>query len=48
MNARQAFRFAGDGYVFNLQTTGLTTGVDELTLTATGDPDAHTVQFQIR
>jgi microsomal dipeptidase-like Zn-dependent dipeptidase len=47
-NPDSEFRFAGGAYIFNLQTTGLTTGVYELTFTATGDPNTHTVQFQIR
>lgn len=47
-NPDSGFRFAGGAYIFNLQTNGLTTGVYELTFTATGDPNTHTVQFQIR
>ena len=47
-NPDSEFRFAGGAYIFNLQTTGLTTGVYELSFTATGDPNTHTVQCQIR
>jgi microsomal dipeptidase-like Zn-dependent dipeptidase len=47
-NPDNEFRFAGDAYVFNLQTTGLTTGTYAVTFTATGDPNPHHVQFQVR
>lgn len=47
-NPDNAFRFAGGGYVFNLQTTGFAAGTYELTLMATGDPNPHQVQVQIR
>ena len=47
-NPDDQFRFAGDAYVFNLQTTGFNTGTYELTFTATGDPNPHTVQIQVR
>ncbi|HJU42712.1 MAG TPA: membrane dipeptidase [Vicinamibacterales bacterium] len=47
-NPDDEFRFDGNGYVFNLKTTGLTTGTYALTFTATGDPNPHQVQFQIR
>jgi hypothetical protein len=37
-----------DSYIFNLKTTGLSTGTYALTFMATGDPIPHTVQFQVR
>jgi hypothetical protein len=37
-----------DGYAFNLQTSGFSTGTYALTFTATGDPTPHQVYFQIR
>jgi hypothetical protein len=36
------------GYIFNLKTTGLTTGTWALGFTVNGDPVPHAVQFQIR
>lgn len=36
------------GYIFNLQTKGLTTGTYQLSFTVGGDPAIYTVQFQIR
>jgi hypothetical protein len=48
-NPDNEFRFVADGsYLFNLQTTGFSTGTYEVTFTATGDPIPHTVQFQVR
>jgi hypothetical protein len=47
-NPDNEFRFAGGKYIFNLKTTGLTTGTWALTFTATGDPNPHQVLFQIR
>lgn len=48
-NPDNAFRFVSSGeYLFNLKTTGLATGTYALTFTATGDPNPHQVQFQIR
>jgi len=47
-NPDNNFRFAGDAYVFNLITTGLTTGSFELRFTATGDPTVHAVRFQVK
>lgn len=43
------FRYeAGDAsYRFNLRTTGLASGAHTLTVTVTGDPTIHTVQFLI-
>jgi hypothetical protein len=42
------FRYAGNGYIFNLSTKGYATGVYLLTFTATGDPATHTIQFSVR
>jgi hypothetical protein len=36
------------GYIFNLQTTGLTTGTYGLVFTASNDPSAHLAYFQVR
>lgn len=36
------------GYIFNLQTKGLTTGVYQLGFTVGGDPNVYIVQFQIK
>ena len=36
------------GYIFNLQTTGLTTGTYALGFTAGSDPTTHTLTFQVR
>jgi microsomal dipeptidase-like Zn-dependent dipeptidase len=47
-NPDNQFRFSGNGYIFNLKTTGLSTGTWAVTFTATGDPNSHQVQFQIR
>ncbi len=47
-NPDNEFRFESDAYIFNLKTTGLSTGTYALTFAATGDPIPHQVQFQIR
>jgi hypothetical protein len=47
-NPDDNFRFAGDGYIFNLQTKGLTTGTYVLAFKAGSDPLTHGVQFQIK
>jgi microsomal dipeptidase-like Zn-dependent dipeptidase len=47
-NPDHEFRFVSDSYIFNLKTTGLSTGTYALTFTATGDPIPHQVQFQVR
>lgn len=47
-NPDSDFRYAGGFYLFNLQTTGLTTGTWQLSFTVAGDPTVHTVQFQVR
>jgi sugar lactone lactonase YvrE len=36
------------GYIFNLKTTGLTTGTWQLSFTVSGDPVTHSVSFQIK
>jgi hypothetical protein len=36
------------GYIYNLSTKGLSTGTWVLTFTVTGDPVAHTVQFDVK
>jgi hypothetical protein len=47
-NPDDNFRFAGGMYVFNLKTTGLTTGTYVLVFKAGADPLTHGVQFQIK
>ena len=47
-NPDNQFRYLNGSYIFNLQTTGFATGTYALTFTATGDPIAHEVLFQIR
>jgi hypothetical protein len=51
-NPDDDFRFTtldgAGGYIFNLQTTGLTTGTYVLVFKAAGDPLTHGVQFQIK
>ena len=49
-NADNNFRYdaALGGYIFNLKTTGMTTGTYALTFSATGDPIPHQVKFQVR
>ena len=47
-NPDNDFRFSGDSYIFNLKTTGLTTGVYNLYFRVGADPTLHTVQFQIK
>jgi hypothetical protein len=44
------FRYDGGlgGYIFNLKTTGLTTGTYALEFSVTGDPVKHRVQFKVR
>lgn len=36
------------GYIFNLKTTGLSTGTYRLGFTVDADPTIHTVQFSVR
>lgn len=47
-NPDDNFRLVGFGYLFNLQTKGLTTGIYRLVFTVTGDPESHSLLFQIR
>jgi hypothetical protein len=47
-NPDNNFKFTVDSYTYNLQTTGLTTGVYNLYFTVGTDPTLHTVQFQIK
>jgi hypothetical protein len=47
-NPDSNFKFTVDSYTYNLQTTGLTTGVYNLYFTVGTDPTLHTVQFQIK
>ena len=36
------------GYIFNLKTTGLTTGTYNLNFTVTGDSFGYAAQFQVK
>jgi hypothetical protein len=36
------------GYIFNLKTTGLTTGTYGVNFTVTGDSTVYTAQFQVK
>ena len=47
-NPDNNFRFSGNSYIFNLKTTGLSTGTYNLYFTVGADPTLHTVQFQIK
>ncbi len=47
-NPDSNFRFDNNSYIFNLQTTGLATGVYNLYFRVGADPTLHTVQFQIK
>ncbi len=52
-NPDNDFRFdatlgSAGGYIFNLKTTGYTTGTYSLSFTAGNDPTTHTVQFQVK
>ena len=47
-NPDSNFRFDNNSYIFNLQTTGLATGVYYLYFRVGSDPTLHTVQFQIK
>jgi hypothetical protein len=47
-NADNNFRFDDGYYVYNLKTTGLSTGVYNLYFTADSDPVVHAVQFQVK
>ncbi|HEU4797084.1 MAG TPA: hypothetical protein VFT02_15730, partial [Pyrinomonadaceae bacterium] len=47
-NADANFRFDNGTYILNLKTTGLSTGVYNLSFTAGTDPVLHTVEFQVK
>jgi len=51
-NPDDNFRFTnfdgGGGYIYNLKTTGLTTGTYVLIFSVAGDPITHSTQFKIR
>jgi microsomal dipeptidase-like Zn-dependent dipeptidase len=49
-NPDSEFRYDASlgGYIFNLKTTGMSTGTYEMTFTASGDPIPHQVRFQVR
>jgi hypothetical protein len=47
-NADNNFRFDNGTYILNLKTTGLSTGVYNLSFTAGSDPVIHTVEFQVK
>jgi hypothetical protein len=47
-NPDSGFRYTDGGYLFNLKTTGLTTGTYELQFFAGADPTRHAVRFSVR
>ena len=47
-NEDNNFRFDNGMYIFNLKTTGLSTGVYKLFFTAGSDPVLHSVEFQVK
>jgi hypothetical protein len=47
-NPDNNFRFTSNRYMFNLKTTGLTTGIYNLYFTAGTDPVLHAVQFRVK
>jgi len=47
-NPDNNFRFSDDSYIFNLKTTGLSTGTYKLYFTAGNDPTLHSVEFQVK
>src|SRR5688572_12376360 len=47
-NPDNDFRFDDGFYVYNLKTSGLSTGVYNLFFTAGSDPVQHTIQFQVK
>jgi predicted extracellular nuclease len=47
-NADDNFRFDSGLYIYNLKTTGLTSGIYNLYFTAGDDPVLHAVQFQVK
>jgi hypothetical protein len=47
-NPGGVFRYQSAGYMFNLKTTGLATGLYELQIAVSGDPTVYGVAFRIR
>jgi hypothetical protein len=47
-NEDNNFRFTDGFYIFNLKTTGLSTGTYKLYFTAGNDPTLHSVEFQVK
>jgi len=47
-NGDNNFRFDNGSYIFNLKTTGLSTGTYKLYFTAGDDPVVHSVEFQVK
>ena len=47
-NEDNNFRFSDGFYIFNLKTTGLSTGTYKLYFTAGNDPVLHSVEFQVK
>src|SRR5687767_11372136 len=47
-NPDNDFRFDDGFYIYNLKTSGLSTGVYNLFFTAGSDPVQHTIQFQVK
>ena len=47
-NEDNNFRFSDGYYIFNLKTTGLSTGTYKLYFTAGNDPTLHSVEFQVK
>jgi hypothetical protein len=47
-NEENNFRFDNGYYIFNLKTTGLSTGTYKLYFTVGDDPTLHSVEFQVK
>ncbi|MDO5739866.1 MAG: PxKF domain-containing protein [Ornithinimicrobium sp.] len=47
-NPDSNFRYAGDSYIYNLRTNGLSPGTWALHFTVSGDPVEHTATFRVR
>lgn len=47
-NPNNIFRYTGGSYIFNLKTTGLESGVYNLSFTAGSDPTIHIAEFRIK
>ncbi|HEU4434670.1 MAG TPA: hypothetical protein VFR51_14900, partial [Pyrinomonadaceae bacterium] len=47
-NEDNNFRFSDGSYIYNLKTTGLSTGTYKLYFTAGNDPVLHSVEFQVK